>query len=69
MVDFLRPAGLAVGEDSGSLEVFEILVVCEDVEGLGEAFEIVSPELDGRDDGEEFLVMDFVVAFSRCHFA
>ena len=54
-----------MGEDASSLEVFEVLVVSDDSERLSEALEVVSPEFDSSNYGEELLVVDIVVEFCR----
>ena len=48
-------------------EVLKILMVGEDFDSVTGAFQIVSPVLEGIDDGKEFLVMDVIVAFGGCH--
>ena len=69
VIDFFGPASLATGEDAGGLDVFEVLVVSDDFERLSQALEIVSPELNSSDYGEELLVVDVVVAFGWQHLA
>jgi hypothetical protein len=69
MINFLGPASLAAGEDASGLEIFEVFVVSDDLEGLSEALEIMSPELDPDYNGEEFLVMDLLVALRWRHLA
>ena len=44
-------------------EVREVLVICQDSERMGSAFEIVMPFLEGADDGEKLTVINIVVAF------
>jgi hypothetical protein len=43
----LRPSGLASGEEFGSGEVFQIFVICYNVNGMGATFEVVSPIAEG----------------------
>ena len=44
-------------------EVRQVLVICENLYRERGPVEIVSPGLQGTDDGEEFSVVDVVVAF------
>ena len=44
-------------------EVREVLVIRQDSERMGSAFEIVMPFLEGADDGEKLTVINIVVAF------
>lgn len=67
--DFLRPPGLATGQDLGALEVLERCVVGEDGEGFGKTFKVVAPDLDCADDCQELFVVDFVVELGRVHLA
>ena len=36
----------------GLIEVCQVLVICKDLDGEGGAMEVVSPALQGVDDGE-----------------
>ena len=45
------------------MEVHQVLVVHKDLDGEGRSMEIMSPGLQGADDGKEFLVIDVVVLF------
>ena len=44
-------------------EVCQVLVVSEDLDGKRGTVEIVSPRLQGADDGKEFSVVDVIVVF------
>ena len=45
------------------MEVHQVLVVCEDLDREEGVVEIMSPGLQGMDDGKEFLVVDIVNLF------
>ena len=68
VIDCFRPTGLSSGKYFLDLKLFKGLVIVYDGEGLFTSFKIVSPDFDGGDDCETFLVMYFVVDFSRIHF-
>ena len=63
------PADLSTGEDLGGVEVLEVLVIAVDLDRMWGALEVVSPDLEAIDDGEEFLIVDIVVAFGWDHLA
>jgi hypothetical protein len=60
----LRPASLTTGEVSLSHQVLEGLVVSEDSEVLA-SLKVVAEDLQGVDDGQEFLFMHRVVLLCR----
>ena len=47
----------------GLTEVYQVLVVNEDLDRERGAVEVVSLGLQGTDDGKEFLVIDVVIFF------
>ena len=47
----------------GLLEVGEVFMVSEDLHWEGRAMEVVSPGLQGTDDGEKFTVINIIVMF------
>ena len=47
----------------GLMEVYQVFVVCEDLDGEGRTMEVVSPRLQGVDDSKEFSVIDVVIVF------
>ena len=53
--------GLSLRQDFGSREVFEVFVVCDDVNWGQSSFEIVAPGLECFEDGQELLVMYIIV--------
>ena len=58
--EILGPASLAAGEVTLGEEVLERMVIGVESEGLA-TFQVVAENLDGVDDGEEFLFMDGVI--------
>ena len=41
----------------------EVFVVGEDLDWQGGAMKVMTPSLEGMDDGEEFLIIDVVITF------
>ena len=52
-------------EGLGGMEVGEVLVVSEDLDGKWGSVEVVPPGFQSSDDSEEFPVIDVVVMFYR----
>ena len=42
-------------------------MISDHIDDFGETFEVMSPFLEGCEDREEFLVVDFIVEFGRGH--
>ena len=59
--EVLRPVGLTAGQDLGAGEIFQVLVVSDHIDWRGGTLEVVSPVLEGLEDGQEFLVMGIIV--------
>jgi len=59
--EVLRPAGLMAGQDLGAGEILQILVVGDHVDQSGRALKVVSPVLEGLEDGQKLLVMGVIV--------
>ena len=59
------PTCLATIEDFGAHEYFQILVVCEDGDGMFGAFAVVTPMTESENNGKHFAIVNVVVAFSR----
>ena len=45
------------------MEVCQVFVICEDLDGKGRTMEVVPPGFQGVDDGKELSVIDVVIAF------
>ena len=58
-----QPSCLVTVEVLCLTEVHQVLVVSKDLYGERGSVEIVSPGLQGADDGEEFSVVDVIVSF------
>ena len=56
-----RPAGLMVGQDLGAGEILQVLVVGDHIDHRGRALEVMSPVLEGLEDGQQLLVMGIIV--------
>ena len=59
--EVLRPAGLMAGQDLGAGEVLQVLVVSDHIDWRGGALKVMSPVLEGLEDGQQLLVMGIVV--------
>ncbi|KIK37628.1 hypothetical protein CY34DRAFT_92415 [Suillus luteus UH-Slu-Lm8-n1] len=61
MVEDLGPASLATRQEFGGGEVLKVLVICDDVNGLGRAFEVVLPGPESFVDGEKFIIVCVII--------
>ena len=59
-----KPACLSTIECLGLAEVGKIFVVGEDLYREGGTMEVVTPRLQGVNDGEKFAIIDIVISFS-----
>ena len=59
--EVLRPVDLMAGQDLGAGEILQVLVVGDHIDQRGRALEVVSPVLEGLEDGQELLVMGIIV--------
>ena len=59
--EVLRPAGLMAGQDLGAGEVLQVLVVGDHIDRRGGALDVMSPVLEGLEDGQQLLVVGIVV--------
>ena len=57
----LRPPRLPLGQYLGSRKILKVLMIHNNVDGIGQTFQIVSPNLESFEDGKQFLVMYVVV--------
>ena len=60
-----EPADLLMIEGMGGAEVSEIFMVSEDLYKERGPVKVVSPGLQGMDDGKEFSVIDVIVSFCQ----
>ena len=59
--EVLQPAGLTAGQDLGAGEILQVLVVGDHIDWRGGTLEVVSPVLEGLEDGQQLLVMGIIV--------
>jgi len=52
---------LPPGQYLGSRKILKVLMICNNIDGIGQTFQIVLPNLEGFKDGKQFLVMYVVV--------
>jgi len=57
----LGPPHLPLGQHLGSRKILKVLMICNNIDGIGQTFQIVSPNLESFKDGKQFLVMCVVV--------
>jgi len=63
--EVLRPLRLSLGQYLGSRKILKVLIVYNNVDGIGRTFQIVLPNLESFEDGKQFLVMCVVVQLHR----
>ena len=59
--EVLQPVGLMVGQDFGAGEILQVLVVGDHINQRGGTLKVVSPVLEGLEDGQKLLVMGIIV--------
>ena len=59
--EVLRPAGLTAGQDLGAGEILQVLVISDHIDQRGGTLKVVSPVLEGLEDGQQLLVMGIIV--------
>jgi len=59
--EVLGPLCLPLGQYFGSREILKVLMIHNNVNGIGQTFQIVLPNLESFKDGKQFLVMCVVV--------
>ena len=57
----LGPPHLSLGQYLGSRKILKVLMIRNNVDGIGRTFQIVPPNLESFKDGMQFLVMCVVV--------
>ena len=57
----LRPLCLPLGQYLGSRKILKVLMIHNNVDGIGQTFQIVLPNLKSFEDGKQFLVMYVVI--------
>ena len=61
----LRPMGLLTGQNFSSKEILKVLVIHDNINGSARAFQVVSPDTESFENGQEFFVMGVIVEFRR----
>jgi len=56
---------LPPGQYLGSRKILKILMIYNNINGIGQTFQIVSPNLESFEDSKQFLVM-YVIIQLRC---
>jgi len=59
--EILRPPRLFPGQYLGSRKILKVLMICNNIDGIGQTFQIVSPNLESFKDNKQFLVMCVIV--------
>ena len=59
--EVLRPPCLPLGQYLGSRKILKVLIICNNIDGIGQTFQIMLLNLEGFKDGKQFLVMCVVV--------
>jgi len=57
----LGPPCLPPGQYLGSRKILKVLMIHNNIDGIGQTFQIVSPNLESFEDGKQFLVICVVV--------
>ena len=55
--------GLATIQTLGGTEEGKVFMIRENLDGKGRSMEVMMPGFESTDDGEEFLIVNIVVAF------
>ena len=63
--EILRLLRLLLGQYLGSRKILKVLMIHNNVDGVGQTFQIVPPNLESFKDGKQFLVMCVVVQLRR----
>jgi len=59
--EILRSLCLPLGQYLGSRKILKVLIIYNNVDGIGQTFQIVSPNLESFKDGKQFLVICVIV--------
>jgi len=57
----LGPPYLPPDQYLGSREILKVLIICNNIDGIGQIFQIVLPNLESFEDGKQFFVMCVIV--------
>ena len=54
-----------MGQEFGGRKILKVLVICDDINQSWRTFEVMMPNFEGFEDGQEFLVVYIVVQLHR----
>ena len=63
--EVLGPPCLPLGQYLSSRKILKVLIICNNVDRIGQTFQIVLPNFESFKDGKQFLVMCIIVQL--CH--
>jgi len=63
--EILGPLHLPLGQYLSSRKILKILIICNNIDEIGQTFQIVLPNLESFEDGKQFLVMCIIIQL--CH--
>ena len=61
----LGPLHLSLSQYLGSRKILKVLMIHNNVDGIGQTFQVVPPNLESFKDGKQFLVMCVIVQLHR----
>jgi len=59
--EILRPPHLPLSQYLSSRKILKVLMICNNVDGIGQTFQVVLPNLKSFKDSKQFLVMYVVI--------
>ena len=59
--EILGPLHLPLDQHLGSRKILKVYIICNNINGIGWTFQIVSPNLESFKDSKQFLVIHVVV--------
>jgi len=59
--EILGPLHLPLSQYLGSRKILKIFIICNNVNRIGQVFQVVSPNLESFKDSKQFLIMHVVV--------
>ena len=63
--EILGPPYLPLGQYLGSRKILKVLMICNNIDRIGQTFQIVLPNLESFEDGKQFLIMCIIVQLYR----
>jgi hypothetical protein len=60
------PVHLMASKHPHRREILEILVICDNVDGVLNSFKVVTPQVEWLKDSKQFLIMGIVAPFQGC---